>query len=370
VRHTGCMPPRVERAPSASAALSAPATEGPGWRWSTRGRIASLAVVLGLAVTVVWAVTGAGYLWPQWVWFGLALPYALERGIRRGWRRPGRRFLAVQVSVSIVLGGAQVLIWLMTGLGYFWPMWALLGLALAVAAHALLIPASASTRERALLDRVEVLTQTRRGALDVQAAELQRVERDLHDGAQARLVSLGMTLGMADELVDADPTQARRLLSEARTTAGAALADLRDLVRGIYPPVLADRGLAGAVQALVLTVPIPVTLSIDLPRARLPAPVESAVYFAVAEGLANVVKHSGARTASVRARHAGGMLSVVIEDDGDGGADPDQGSGLRGIERRLAAFDGILSVFSPPGGPTFVTMEVPCESSSPKISPS
>jgi signal transduction histidine kinase len=175
---------------------------------------------------------------------------------------------------------------------------------------------------------------------------------------------------MADELLDTDPAEARRLLVDARTAAGAALADLRALVQGIHPPVLADRGLDGAIQALVLAVPIPVAATIVLPGARLPLPVESAAYFAVAEALTNVVKHSGAATAWIQVHLADGKLSMVVGDDGIGGADPDQGTGLRGIERRLAAFDGTLRVSSPPAGPTLVTLEVPCEPSSQKTSPS
>jgi signal transduction histidine kinase len=276
----------------------------------------------------------------------------------------------VNAAVSLVLGAASVVIWMLSGFRYFWPIWLFLGLTIVLAAHALVVPLLPNSRERVLAERVATLTRTRRGALDVQAAEMQRVERDLHDGTQARLVSLGMSLGMADELIDTDPVEARRLLVEARYAAAAALADLRALVRGIHPPVLADRGLDGAVQALVLAVPLPVELMVDLPQVRLPAPVESAAYFAVAEVLTNVVKHSEAKTAWIRVHHADGTLSVTVGDDGDGGADPDHGTGLRGIERRLAAFDGTLQVSSPPGGPTVVSMEVPCELSSPKISPS
>jgi signal transduction histidine kinase len=226
------------------------------------------------------------------------------------------------------------------------------------------------TKRSQLAGRVQQLAASRAQTIDTQAAELRRIERDLHDGAQARLVGLGMNLGMADELLDSDPTEARRLLAQARTDTGAALTDLRDLVRGIHPPVLADRGLDGALQALILAVPIPVALSVELPAGRLPDPVESAAYFAVAEALTNVVKHSGAGTAWIEVRHRDAKLSMVVGDNGRGGADPDQGSGLGGIRRRLAAFDGTIDVSSPPGGPTVVRMEVPCEQSSPKTSPS
>ena len=140
-------------------------------------------------------------------------------------------------------------------------------------------------------------------------------------------------------------------------------------MRGIHPPVLAERGLDGAVRALALDPAGAVSVDVDLPG-RPPAPVESAAYFAVAEVLANVAKHSGASTAWVRLTHRDGRLAVQVGDNGRGGADPSAGTGLRGIERRLAAFDGIMAVSSPPGGPTVVTMELPCELSSPRTSPS
>jgi signal transduction histidine kinase len=227
----------------------------------------------------------------------------------------------------------------------------------------------APTKNAALEERVQVLTDTRAEAVDAQAAELRRIERDLHDGAQARLVSLSMNIGLAEELIRRDPDAALKLLEEARESSGTALNELRHLVRGIHPPVLAERGLDGAVQALALTVPATVTVDIDLPG-RLEAPVESAVYFAVAEVLANIAKHSDARTAWVHVRHDDGRLAIGVGDDGAGGADPTGGTGLRGIERRLAAFDGTMMVSSPPGGPTVVTMELPCMLSSPKTSPS
>jgi signal transduction histidine kinase len=224
------------------------------------------------------------------------------------------------------------------------------------------------TTER-LEQRVEVLTETRNQSLDHAAAELRRIERDLHDGAQARLVGLGMTLGMAEELLDRDPEQARKMLAEARQTSTAALGDLRDVVHGIHPPVLADRGLSSAVQALALDLSVPVEVSGEVGD-RLPAPVESAAYFAVAECLANVAKHSGATHAWVELGTADGTLTVVVGDDGRGGADPSGGTGMRGVARRVAAFDGTMRVSSPVGGPTLVTLEVPCDSSSPRTQPS
>ena len=218
-----------------------------------------------------------------------------------------------------------------------------------------------------LVQRVQHLAETRSEAIDTGAAEMRRIERDLHDGAQARLVAMGMTLDAAGQLIDTNPAAAQALLMEARDNSVRALAELRDLVRGIHPPVLADRGLGDAVRALALDTPVRARLASELPG-RLAAPVESAAYFAVSELLANVSKHAGASQVWMDIRYADGMLRVGVSDDGRGGADPARGTGLRGIERRLAAFDGVLAVSSPAGGPTVVNMEIPCALSSPKIS--
>jgi signal transduction histidine kinase len=207
--------------------------------------------------------------------------------------------------------------------------------------------------------QVRRLSESRSRVVDASAAELRRIERDLHDGAQARLVSLGMSIGLAEQVVRENPDLALKLLAEARAASGQALSDLRHLVRGIHPPLLAERGLDGAVRALVLSLPLPVDLTIELPG-RLPDPVESAAYFAIAEVLANVVKHSGASRAWAQLEHSAERLVAIIGDNGAGGADPRAGSGLRGIEQRLAAFDGVIAVTSPAGGPTVVTMELPC----------
>jgi signal transduction histidine kinase len=226
------------------------------------------------------------------------------------------------------------------------------------------------SRTEKLEQRVQVLTETRADLVDHSAAELRRLERDLHDGAQARLVALSMSLGMADAAFDTDdPEQARRLIKDARSTTSAAIGDLRSLVRGIHPPVLADRGIAGAVSALAMDMAIPVTVDSRL-EGRPPAPVESAVYFGVAECLANVGKHAGAAHGWITLTHEDGLLRAVVGDDGRGGADPGTGTGMLGVMRRLAAFDGTFRVSSPTGGPTIVTLEVPCGLSSPKTMPS
>ncbi|MCW2798094.1 MAG: Signal transduction histidine kinase [Nocardioides sp.] len=220
----------------------------------------------------------------------------------------------------------------------------------------------------ALEQRVQVLTRTRADAVDHSAAELRRLERDLHDGTQARLVSLSMSLGMAETLFETDPEAAARMVGEARSTTTAAIGELRSVVRGIHPPVLADRGLDGGVRALALDMAVPVEVSGSIPG-RPPAPVESAVYFAIAECLANAAKHAEPQHAWIVLEHRDGLLRAVVGDDGRGGADPRQGTGMRGVMRRLAAFDGTMSVSSPADGPTIVTLEVPCDLSSPKTTP-
>ncbi|MFG3256082.1 histidine kinase [Streptomyces sp. NPDC048172] len=221
----------------------------------------------------------------------------------------------------------------------------------------------APSRGAQLARRVEHLYETRHDAVDSSAAELRRIERDLHDGAQARLVAMGMSLGTIEALIEHDPARAKKLLAQARESSAEALTELRDLVRGIHPPVLAERGLGDATEALALRMQLPVEVDVDLPG-RFEEPVESAAYFAVSEVLTNAAKHSGADRIWLDARYdwqAGGMLQIAVTDDGRGGASPDNGTGMRGIERRLAQFDGILAVSSPPGGPTMVTMEIPCE---------
>ena len=256
-------------------------------------------------------------------------------------------------SLELLLGLTVI------GLGVAAAPWLLAGYG--TLARAVLAPAGQAELAR----RVRHLAETRSEAIDTGAAEMRRIERDLHDGAQARLVAMGMTLDAAGQLIDSNPAAARALLLEARDTSARALAELRDLVRGIHPPVLADRGLGDAVRALAMDSPLRARLVSDVPG-RLPAPVESAAYFAVSELLANVSKHAGATQAWIDIRYGGGMLRVGVSDDGRGGADPSRGTGLRGIERRVAAFDGVLALSSPPGGPTAVTMEIPCALSSPK----
>ncbi len=243
----------------------------------------------------------------------------------------------------------------------FWFLPAGLSLRLAAWLGTLLLGPTEASR---LATRVGQLAQSRAETVDTQAAELRRIERDLHDGAQARLVALGMSLALAEERLDRDLGGARALLGEARAASVAALAELGDLVRGIHPPVLADRGLAGAVEALALAAPGSVTARVDVP-VRLPAPVESAAYFVTAEALTNAVKHSGASHIDVSVAYRDEQVLIAVQDDGRGGVDAAAGSGLRGMQRRLNAFDGTLAVDSPPGGPTRLAIVLPCPSARP-----
>ena len=232
-----------------------------------------------------------------------------------------------------------------------------------------MLPADSELAARAqqLTQRVQTLTRTRSDAVDTAAAELRRIERDLHDGAQARLVAVGMSLQAAERLFASNPGAALALVTEAKESSSRALTELRDLVRGIYPPVLADRGLEDAIRALALDTPLPTVVDVDLPG-EVERPVAAAVYFSVAEALANAAKHAHARSVRIGLSHAAGMLRAEVTDDGAGGADPAAGTGLAGVERRLATFDGILAVSSPPGGPTIIVIEVPCALSLAKTS--
>jgi signal transduction histidine kinase len=321
-------------------------TDSATWQdlaWLLPGFVAGL--VLGILTLVLPAYGLEGILLiPLWIWLGTG---SYGYGVIWPFHSVGEGFLSLPQGALILGIGLALAPYLRRWDAQF--------------AQLLLSPTPAAR----LRLRVAQLTFTWADTVDAQAAELRRIERDLHDGAQARLVSLGMAIGLAEEIVERDPAGARKLLAEARESSTTALVELRHLVRGIHPPVLAERGLDGAVRALALHLPLPINVDSDVTD-RLPTPVESAAYFAVAEALANLTRHSGARFGFVVLRRDGDRLHLQVGDDGHGGADPRGGTGLRGIERRLAAFDGTMTLSSPPGGPTIVTMELPCVSSSPK----
>jgi signal transduction histidine kinase len=217
-----------------------------------------------------------------------------------------------------------------------------------------------TSESRELRRQVEELRQSRSAVLDVEASELQRIERDLHDGAQQRLVMLTIDTGLASERIDTDPEAAKRLILDAQEQARQALADIRQLVRGIAPSILLDRGLVAALESLTGRGPVPTTIRSGLaPGERLSPAAERAAYFVATEALANAAKHSGATRCEIRVRRDGASLVVEIEDDGRGGATPTPGGGLEGLRDRVAGVDGSFVVESPPGGPTIVRATLP-----------
>ncbi|HEX9122405.1 MAG TPA: sensor histidine kinase [Actinomycetota bacterium] len=212
-----------------------------------------------------------------------------------------------------------------------------------------------------LIGRVQTLTTTRAAAVDLAAEDRRRIERDLHDGVQQRLVSLAMDLGRAKEKLDTDPEHARELVTEAHEEAKRAITEVRDLARGIHPAVLTDRGLDAALSALAARSTVPVEVHVDVPQ-RPPASVEAAAYFVVSEALTNVTKHARASKVSVTVRRTGDRLTAQVQDDGVGGATVADGSGLAGLRDRVRALDGDLHLLSPEGGPTVLMVEIPCAS--------
>jgi signal transduction histidine kinase len=352
-------------------AAPAPAPDRPGGPLAaTRTRYAlevhaAVDGVLLLALLLIWLVVSQGYFWPIWAW----LPLGTLLGIH-GWlvllseqpslvdRFLGSRVLAATTGIGGLLAGFCTAVWAITTRGYFWPIWPMVGIVIVLAMQ-FVTAVLVSPRRAEMEERIETLETTRAGAVDAQETELRRIERDLHDGAQARLVALGMSLGMAEQKLSDDPERASELLAEARIGAEHALRELRDLARGIHPPVLADRGLAAALASLASSTPLPVEVSVQVvPRPA--AAVESAAYFVAAEALANAAKHARAQRVDISIVRLGDLIELEVRDDGQGGADP-KGSGLSGLRRRVEALDGRLSVSSPRGGPTTIRAELPCE---------
>lgn len=311
-------------------------------------------------LVAIWALTPPEYFWPVWPLLALGLALGIHAWVVLVQERPdiraqtgGSRELATHIGISAEVGLFLVAVWGITTRGYFWPVWPLLGLAALVVLHAGVL---FGRRKH----RIEVLETSRAGAVGLHEAELRRIERDLHDGAQASLVALGMNLGMAEQKLQTDPTAAGALLAEARRGAREALEELRDLARGIHPPVLGDRGLEAAVAGLASRSPVHVVVSARLIE-RPPPAVETAAYFVVAEAIANAGKHADATQLEIRIRRGGDVLVVEVVDDGRGGADP-AGHGLTGLRQRVEALDGTLEVTSPTGGPTTVRARLPCGS--------
>jgi signal transduction histidine kinase len=330
---------------------------------SAMHRIAAITAALLLGI---WLLTGQGYLWPAWAWLGLGAAVLLDHAAGWAWRRsPGavRRVACVWALAgvaAVILLATWLLTWLLAGVREFWPAWALLGLATAVSSYSLLAlhdRVLLAYGRRALRARVDLLTNTRRQVITAQAAELRRIERDLHDGAQARLVALTLQLGRAEMRVSDQP-DVKRLINDAQREAHHAIGELRDLARGIVPPLLADRGLVAAVRSLAARYGLGTEVDASLHRSLAPA-VESTAYFVIAEALTNTAKHSGARRSWVRLAEEHRALVVTIGDDGRGGADP-EGGGIRGLRARVEALDGTLRLSGADGGGTVLEASLPC----------
>jgi signal transduction histidine kinase len=311
--------------------------------------------------------------WRQVAYMLLLMPVGVLTFVATSLAWAGPIALALLPTYNRILpnGGAHLLLWHLHGsleefaasmvglvLLVFVP-YVIRGLSTMDAALARALLGRFTTRE--LSERVGMLEQSRRRVVDAAEAERRRIERDLHDGAQQRLVSLAMTLGRAKVRYATDPTTVGPLIDEAHREAKQAIVELRNLTRGIHPPVLTDRGLDAALSALAARCPVPVSVTVEVdPRPS--QTIEAIAYFVVAEALTNVARHSGATAASVAVRRADGVLHIVVLDDGRGGADIDKGTGLLGLADRVSGVDGRLRVDSPPGGPTVLTVELPCAS--------
>jgi signal transduction histidine kinase len=333
------VPERYRRpaAPGLLARLKALLADGQTWKDLAWHLLLLPVGIAGFTIAVTaWSTTLGLLAMPAWYWSvpepGIDLGIFTADTLGEAFAASGVGLLSVPLTVALVRGSAAA-----TG----------------ALARLLLGPG-----EAALRDRVEELTVTRAGAVDAATRELQRIERDLHDGAQARMVAVAMDLGLADQQAPDDPEAAAELRRRAQENARQALVELRELARGMRPGLLSERGLEEAVRALVARSPVPAGAEIDLPG-RLSPPVETTAYYVVAEALTNAAKHAGARSAVVRVARRGDTLAVEVSDDGRGGADP-AGGGLTGLRRRVEALDGRLRVASPAGGPTIVAAELPC----------
>ncbi|EXU70098.1 histidine kinase [Streptomyces sp. PRh5] len=311
---------------------------GPGWvpRQLWYHLLAGPAVAWGGVLAATMALVGLGaatvYLW---IW-GVPLSWRLDQ-------------FGYSTQAAYVTAGGLILL----GLAY-----ALIGALArldARAATALLGPVPAKELER----RVEDLTESRAGAVDAADAERRRIERDLHDGAQQRLVSMAVNLGLARATMDDLPEAARKVIDGAHREAKEAIEELNNLVRGLHPAVLDELGLDAALSGIAARAPLPTRLHVDVPERAAPT-VEAVAYFVVSEALANIAKHARATRAEVTVVRTGDTLRVVVTDDGVGGADPARGSGLGGLAQRAGAVDGTFDINSPRGGPTVITVELPC----------
>jgi len=319
--------------------LWATLSSGAAWRSVLYGLIRfPLSTLQFLLVTVVWSLALVLITAPAYTW---ALPGGGAHIAGHLIRYPGALITGVLAGLVLLLAAPVLTRWMAAGD--------------AAVARGLL----GSGREE-LTARIGELETSRAKVMDAAEVERMRIERDLHDGAQQRLVSLAMDLGRAKAKFGTDPEGAAEIVSQAHDQAKEALAELRNLVRGVHPPVLSDRGLDAALSGLAALSPVPVTVSVELPS-RPPAAIEAIAYFVVAEALTNIAKHAHAHHARILVVGVGDQLSVEIADDGVGGADP-AGQGLSGLAARVAGVDGQFRVTSPPGGPTTLEVTLPCGS--------
>lgn len=328
----------------------------------------------GNIVKRTWQVIRTPQVWRDFLYMALLFPIGIiELGIVL-WPL---RFIWAPIFYFI-FGGEQGVIW---GIQITNPLIALIvlavGVMLAVPVAALVHLATklhgqlalillGTRQEDVLTERVEELTESRSAVMRAMHLERRRIERDLHDGAQQQLVALAMDLGRAREKMESDPDGARELIEESHERAKLAMTEMRELVRGIHPAVLTDRGLDAAVSAVAGRSRIPVDVAVHL-HERLPEEVEGTAYFVVVEALTNVSKHSGASRARVSIQRDGNWLRITVTDNGRGGADPERGTGMRGLRDRIYALEGTFSFTSPPGQGTRIIVEIPCEPSLLKI---
>ena len=335
-------PPARVRPEGTWAGLRSLLTDPVGWKGLGYGMLMLPIGIMNFTIVVtMWSIALAGTTYPVWGW---AVPAQFgDNHVIHGWLKAGYISGTFVVGVLLLIATPHVI----------------RGLAAMDGGLVKGLLGGSPTAE--LRQRVETLTVSRDASVDIAETERRRIERDLHDGVQAQLVTLAMDLGMARQKLesgdDADPA-VLALVERAHDDSKRAVADLRNLVRGIHPAVLTDRGLDAAVSALAARSPIPVEVNISLPS-RPPATLESAAYFVIAEALTNAAKHSGASLVCVDASVVGGLLRIEIRDDGRGGADIEHGGGLAGLASRLAAIEGRLRVASPIGGPTTVLAELP-----------
>ncbi|MFJ4090095.1 histidine kinase [Kitasatospora sp. NPDC089913] len=297
---------------------------------------------------VVGPLVALGALAVLWAWGGAVVASTV---LGWAWMMPPTSPVAdhwVELDIALTVGGVLVLAVLPRAVRL-----------LAALDEALAVRMLGPGRTAVLEHRIEEVVESRAGLVDAVDAERRRIERDLHDGAQQRLTSLAMNLGLARRTLKDVPPEAMQVIVEAHEEAQAAIDELRDLVRGLHPAVLEDRGLDAALSGIAARIPLPVRLDVDLSE-RIAPTVEAVAYFTVSEALTNVAKHARASRVDVSVRTVGGRLRLVVSDDGVGGADAARGTGLTGLRQRTASVDGSLSLLSPVGGPTTITVELPC----------